>query len=138
VNLEYAMSFDVVDVAFAEVVDYFNTHANNPLIIVLRACGPDKYGYLSCCQGRKTLFVEVSYDIRTPKEFHLNLEKILLKHGGRVSWSRLIFSERSEFLSNYPEFPKFLQVKKELDPENVFSNQWNNRILFGEKGAINE
>jgi len=134
INLEYAIPFEKVDVVFKDVTDYVREHINGKNFVVyltLRACGADECGYLNPCKGRKTVFFDATYDINTPKGFYLEMERILISHGGRVSWPRLFFSERTQFLKNFPEFDKFLEMKKTLDPKNVFGNEWSNGILFG-------
>jgi len=135
INLEYAIPIENVDAAFKEVEEYVKEKRgkNFVLISAIRACGADECGYLNPCKGRKTVLFDFTYDSYVPEGFYLELEKILLGHGGRVSWSRLFFSERMQFLKNYPEFDKFLMMKKILDPNNVFGNEWSNRILFGKE-----
>ena len=48
--------------------------------------------------------------------------------GGRRSWARLIYSTPQEFLRNYPEHHRFVEAKRELDPANLFSNAFSDRI----------
>jgi hypothetical protein len=55
---------------------------------------------------------------------------MFLKQGGRVSFARLFWNMSSKITSNFPEIEKFRKVKKEIDPDNKFSNQMSNSILF--------
>ncbi len=72
----------------------------------------------------------VTWDVASTKStFFLEAEEILLGHGGRVSWARLFFSSSEKVLKNYPEFPKFLDVKQKLDPTNLFSNKFSDNLL---------
>lgn len=38
----------------------------------------------------------------------------------------------------YPNFGKFLAAKKQLDPQNMFSSEWSDQILFGREAPKSE
>jgi hypothetical protein len=40
--------------------------------------------------------------------------------------------------SKYPRFSKFVAAKKQLDPENIFSSEWTDEIVFGKEAAKGE
>ena len=90
--------------------------------------GPDA-GYLVPSKGRPAVFVDVPYvpDLEEAG-LYAEVERTLIAQRGRCSWSRRICSPPEEFLKNYPECPRFNAAKQELDPANIFSNPFSDRI----------
>lgn len=57
------------------------------------------------------------------------------KYGAKPHWAK---NRNLAFLNvqkKYPNFNKFLAVKKELDPKNMFSSEWSDEIFFGKEGV---
>lgn len=94
----------------------------------------DSLGFMSPTKGRETAYVDITYDISDKNDirfkFFQDVEKILLGLDGRVSWSRLFLKDKSQVIQAYPEYYKFLDVKNELDPQNMFSNEFSDAVLF--------
>lgn len=58
------------------------------------------------------------------------------KYGARPHWGKNRVAAFVGVQNKYPNFGKFLAVKKELDPQGIFSSEWSDQVLFGkeEKG----
>ncbi|XP_010254041.1 PREDICTED: L-gulonolactone oxidase 3 [Nelumbo nucifera] len=57
------------------------------------------------------------------------------KYGAKPHWAK---NRNLAFLGvqqKYPNFSRFLAAKKQLDPENMFSSDWSDEILFGKAAA---
>lgn len=57
------------------------------------------------------------------------------KYGAKPHWAK---NRNLAFLNvqkKYPNFNKFLAVKKDLDPKNMFSSEWSDEIFFGKEGV---
>ncbi|XP_030452520.1 L-gulonolactone oxidase 3-like [Syzygium oleosum] len=57
------------------------------------------------------------------------------KHGAKPHWAK---NRNSAFLNvqnKYPNFGKFMAAKKQLDPQNMFSSEWSDEILFWNEAA---
>ncbi|KAF9615261.1 hypothetical protein IFM89_022588 [Coptis chinensis] len=55
------------------------------------------------------------------------------KYGAKPHWAK---NRNLAFLGvqqKYPKFTKFLAAKKQLDPQNMFSSNWSDDILFGKE-----
>ena len=53
------------------------------------------------------------------------------KFGARPHWAK---NRKVAFLGvqkKYPKFGEFMAVKRKLDPEEIFSSEWSDEILFG-------
>jgi len=93
----------------------------------------DKEGYLSSSKGYGMVTtIDIPYqrmdqaEIDTFKAF----EEKLIDLGCRLSFSRKFNADPQKVLKAYPEYPKFVEAIKELDPYNMFSNQMR-RDFFG-------
>jgi len=140
INLEYGLPIENVVTAVDQLLQlcqiYHTKHKYYRFApFLLRPVGADRLGFLSPTIGRVTCFIDIPYDVPLNKDdpgfrFYQDAEKILLKLGGRVSWARLFQADKSEVINSYPQFGQFLQVKRELDPQNVFSNEFSDNLLF--------
>lgn len=57
------------------------------------------------------------------------------KHGATPHWAK---NRNLAFLNvrnKYPNFGKFMAAKKQLDPQNLFSSEWSDDILFRNEAA---
>lgn len=60
------------------------------------------------------------------------------KHGAKPHWAK---NRNVAFLGvqrKYPRFSKFAAAKKQLDPENMFSSEWTDEIVFGKEAVQGE
>ncbi|XVE53726.1 hypothetical protein DITRI_Ditri03aG0025600 [Diplodiscus trichospermus] len=97
-------------------------------------------------QSEDSIVVDFSYyhadDGSTPR---LNQDVIgeveqmaFFKYGARPHWAK---NRKVAFLnvqSKYPNHHKFLEAKQQLDPENMFSSEWSDEILFGKVGDTSD
>jgi FAD/FMN-containing dehydrogenase len=64
------------------------------------------------------------------KGYFGEVEKILVKYGGRPHWGKLHNLNASDFKKSYPRWDNFLDVRAQLDPNGLFLNDYLKR-LFG-------
>ncbi|TQD69857.1 hypothetical protein C1H46_044609 [Malus baccata] len=57
------------------------------------------------------------------------------KHGAKPHWAKNRNAAFLDVQKKYPNFNKFLGVKRLLDPQNILSSEWSDEILFGKAGA---
>jgi FAD/FMN-containing dehydrogenase len=106
------------------------------MLYFVRAVGCGSRGYLSSSRradGKPTYYIDMPYQGKGKLseqqiQFYKELESGLLALDGRVSFSRL-FWERKNALCNYPDRDLFVAVKKEIDPENVFTNTFTQQLF---------
>lgn len=143
INMEYALPEKTVSEAVQFVSDLVARYAREgryfrQMAWCVRPVGCDSRGYLSSTKredGKATYYIDIPYQQSLDSSevtFYKEIEQGLLKLGGRVSFSRLFWDHTPQVLRNFPEREKFLQAKKELDPDNVFTNKLVNSVLFGE------
>lgn len=116
-------------------------------------CGVDSYnGFLvrfikasSAYLGQSEDSVVVDYnyyradDASTPRLNQDVWEEVeqmaFFKYGARPHWAK---NRKLAFLNvqqKYANFSRFLAAKKQMDPQNMFSSEWSDEILFGTEAA---
>jgi L-gulonolactone oxidase len=144
INMEYAMPEKVISEAIDFVSELIARYGREgkyfrQMAWCVRPVGSDTRGFLSSTRnyedGKPTYYIDIPYQQSLDKsevEFYQELERGLLNLGGRVSFSRLFWNWTPSVLRNFPDREKFIAVKKDMDPDNVFTNKLVNSVLFGE------
>ncbi|XXG48047.1 hypothetical protein AAC387_Pa02g2587 [Persea americana] len=57
------------------------------------------------------------------------------KYGAKPHWAKNRNLAFTGVQNKYPNFSKFLQAKKQLDPGSMFSSEWSDEILLGKAAA---
>ncbi|MCR8644211.1 FAD-binding protein [Paenibacillus sp. N1-5-1-14] len=87
--------------------------------------------WLSPAYDRDSAYIAVHMYKGMPyKDYFTTLENIFLRHGGRPHWGKLHSLRESELNRLYPKFEDFLEVRRILDPDGLFSNDYVSG-LFG-------
>ncbi|KAI3735936.1 hypothetical protein L6452_15490 [Arctium lappa] len=56
------------------------------------------------------------------------------KYEARPHWAKNRKIAFLKVLNKYKNFDKFLEAKKTMDPQNIFTSEWSNGLLFGRQG----
>lgn len=79
--------------------------------------------YLSAQSGRDTTSISVSGEIgRNYLPFLRAVDEALQPFSARPHWGKLHFLDRGRVEELYPDFARFQQVRKEMDPDDLFLN----------------
>jgi FAD/FMN-containing dehydrogenase len=101
-------------------------HARHPKVtwpLEYRTVAPDD-AFLSPAHGRATVTISVHQDGRYPfREFFEDVEPILLEHEGRPHWGKFHGASAKLLASRYPDWERFQEVRRRLDPGGVFLNE---------------
>jgi L-gulonolactone oxidase len=97
--------------------------------IELRFAAPDD-ALLSTAHGRDTTYVAVhvfkGMDYETPFK---ELEAALAALDGRPHWGKRSWLKANQLAPRYPRWDAFGEVRRNLDPERRFSNDWIEDVL---------
>lgn len=130
VEMEYAIPFEAVPDAFAEVralVERRRWRISFPLEV--RAAAADE-AWLSTAHGRRTGYVAVHrYFRENPAPYFSAVEEIMLAYGGRPHWGKMHTLRAETLRERYPRFDDFVRVRDELDPDRRFANPYLERVL---------
>lgn len=128
---EVALPINVLGEAFKETRELFSQYeqSGHPLIglITCRFSPGLCRSYLSPSFGRDTAYLTVNiinYFDEYENFFHA-FERIMEKYNGRPHWGKFHYLNSSRILSMYGDSArKFNEVRKQLDPENRFANNF--------------
>ena len=85
---------------------------------------------LSTSYGRDSAYIAVHvYKGMDYQPYFRDVEAIMRTHEGRPHWGKLHFRTAPDLAPAYPLFDEFLQLRKRLDPDRVFANEYTDRVL---------
>lgn len=85
---------------------------------------------LSTSYGRDSAYIAVHiYKGMDYQPYFRDVEAIMRTHEGRPHWGKLHFRTAPDLAPAYPLFDEFLQLRKRLDPNRVFANEYTDRVL---------
>ncbi|WP_068269993.1 D-arabinono-1,4-lactone oxidase [Aldersonia kunmingensis] len=86
--------------------------------------------FLSPATGRDTCYIAVHmYTGMVWEPLFREVEKIFEDYDGRPHWGKRHFQTAETLRSRYPEWDRFIDVRKRLDPNGLFSNAYTDRVL---------
>lgn len=86
--------------------------------------------FLSVTQGEETVTISLHDDASAVHwDFFPVAEQLFRTFGGRPHWGKMNFLEADDWKSAYPLLDQFVAVRRRLDPDGVFLNDWLKPIL---------
>ena len=100
-----------------------------PFPVEVRTVAADD-AFLSTAAGRDSGFVAVHmYKGMEWKPYFRTVEAVMDELGGRPHWGKRHFQSAETLRKRYPEWDRFQEVRRRLDPEGRFANAWTDRVL---------
>ena len=97
--------------------------------VEVRCTGSDDIP-LSTSTGRRSAYIAVHmFKGSAYTEYFSAVETILRKYEGRPHWGKIHNLNANDISSLYPEYQRFIEVRNQLDPEGVFTNDYLRRVL---------
>jgi L-gulono-1,4-lactone dehydrogenase len=85
---------------------------------------------LSTAHGRATAYIAVhQYHGMEFETYFRAVEAIMEDYGGRPHWGKRHYQSAATLAPRYPEWKRFQQVRRRLDPEGRFENDYTRRVL---------
>ena len=129
-EMEYSITLDSLVPALREVMQMVEDRGfliSFP--VEVRCTGGDDIP-LSTSTGRRSAYIAVHmFKGCEYTEYFAAVETILRKHEGRPHWGKIHNLDASDISSLYPEYQRFIEVRNQLDPEGVFTNDYLRRVL---------
>ena len=101
------------------------------LLAVLKRLGPGNSNPLSFPREGYTLALDIPRRALPDLSLLADLDRITLEHGGRVYLAKDACLNARSFRTMYPDYPRWLQVKRTVDPDNIFSSSLARRLDIG-------
>ncbi len=129
-EMEYSITLDSLVPALREVMQMVEDRGfliSFP--VEVRCTGSDDIP-LSTSTGRRSAYIAVHmFKGCEYTEYFAAVETILRKHEGRPHWGKIHNLDASDISSLYPKYQRFIEVRNQLDPEGVFTNDYLRRVL---------
>jgi FAD-linked oxidoreductase len=85
---------------------------------------------LSTANGRDSAYVAIHQFVGMPyREYFAAFASIAGQVGGRPHWGKMHDLDANILRGRYPRFDDFLRVRKEVDPNGVFTNAYLDQVL---------
>jgi L-gulono-1,4-lactone dehydrogenase len=100
-----------------------------PFPVEVRTVAADD-AFLSTAHGRDSGFVAVHmYRGMEWEPYFRAVEAVMDDLGGRPHWGKRHFQTAATLRKRYPEWDRFQEVRRRLDPVGRFGNAWTDRVL---------
>lgn len=100
-----------------------------PFPVEVRTVAADD-AFLSTAFGRDSGFVAVHmYKGMEWSPYFRAVEAVMDDLGGRPHWGKRHFQTAATLRKRYPEWERFQEVRRRLDPQGRFANAWTDRVL---------
>jgi L-gulonolactone oxidase len=113
--------------AVRDLIDRTGIRTNIPVEVRFVA-GDDIW--LSPAHGRDTCYIAVHQFWGLPfTQYFLGVEEIMKARGGRPHWGKLHYQSAETLAPRYQRWSDFQAVRRRLDPEGTFTNEYLDRVL---------
>ena len=129
-EMEYSISLEALVPALREVMQMVADRGFKISFPVEVRCTASDNIPLSTSTGRQSAYIAVHMFKGTEyAEYFSAVEAILRKYEGRPHWGKIHNLDASQISRLYPEYQRFIEVRNQLDPEGVFTNDYLRRVL---------
>ena len=111
-----------------ELLRLISNSGQASFLAVLKSCGAADDGHLSYLFPGHTLALDFPFKGSRTVELCKKLDEVLLRLGGRIYTAKDAVTDADTFRSMYPRLDEFLEIKRRVDPENVFSSSQARRL----------
>jgi len=129
-EMEYSISLNSLVPALREVMSMVEDRGFRiSFPVEVRCTGSDDIPF-STSSGRRSAYIAVHmFKGSEYGEYFSAVEAILRKYEGRPHWGKIHNLNANDISSLYPEYQRFIEVRNQLDPEGVFTNDYLRRVL---------
>lgn len=129
-EMEFHLPLENQMQALREVIDAIEEHRPDVFFpIEVRVIRPDD-AWLSPFQNRLSGSIAVHAWYKDDYQFfHDLIEPILRRHDGRPHWGKLNSLKEADFAALYPNWRDAMAVRRELDPEGRFLNDYLRSVM---------
>ncbi len=136
IETEYAIPFESFVEALQKVLTLFDDYERKGIylfgIVTCRFGPAQTRAYMSPNYGRETAYININIFNCFPEyeEFFKEFEQILEVYEGRPHWGKFHSLTKEKLATLYKDnFKKFNNVRKQIDPYNIFANEFVTRCF---------
>ncbi|MGO4615476.1 D-arabinono-1,4-lactone oxidase [Nocardia sp. 2YAB30] len=128
IEMEYAVPREHSVDAIREIKEV-TTKFDTPMPIEVRWVAPDD-AFLSPAGGRETCYIAVhQYRGMEFEPYFRACEAVFDRFDGRPHWGKRHFQTSETLRDRYPDWDRFAEVRRRLDPKGRFANAYLDRVL---------
>lgn len=128
VQYQFVVPFDAGYSVTNRVLEICRQSEHLPSLAVLKRLG-DGDGLLSFPMPGWTLAIDIPVKRGLFKMLD-ELDRIVIDHGGRIYLAKDARMSPQAFRAMYPEFPQWLKIKRQVDPDDLFSSDMSRRLVM--------
>jgi decaprenylphospho-beta-D-ribofuranose 2-oxidase len=127
--LQYQCAFppETAAAGLAEVLGRISKSGNGSFLAVLKRFGRET-GLLSFPMPGFTLALDFPMKGAATLDFQDELDRAVLRHQGRLYLAKDARMSPETFRRMYPRLPQWQRIKREIDPDNLFSSDLSRRL----------
>lgn len=130
-EMEYNIPIDAYKEAKRAVMKWINKHNKNIMFPVENRFVQGDDIYMSPAYKRDSAYIAFHvYSKKEFKQYFKEIERIMLDYDGRPHWGKLNQLNPEIIRDSYPMFNKFLSIRNEQDPDNVFVSTYIHDLLL--------
>ncbi|WP_280264304.1 D-arabinono-1,4-lactone oxidase [Nocardia abscessus] len=127
-EMEYAIPREHSVDAIREIKE-LTARFDTPMPIEVRWVAPDD-AFLSPAGGRETCYIAVhQYRGMDFEPYFRACEAVFDRYQGRPHWGKRHFQTAATLRERYPDWDRFAEVRRRLDPKGRFANPYLDRVL---------
>ena len=113
------------------------THYHPTPIVEVRLLKRSDDAFLGYSYGNDMCTIELynHNPLSSNRAFYLKCEEVIHAYGGRSHWGQMYFGDLRNQISQFPRFGQFNDIRKLLDPQNMFTNDYTASIFLNTTAA---
>ena len=131
-EMEYALPAEAGLACFLKVRERMKERHREKVAwrVLVRTVRQDD-NYLSTAYKRDTVTISLHHNAGLPfEDFFNDIEPIFREHDGRPHWGKKHNLTAKDLQALYPEWKKFQEYRRQMDPENVFVTPYLQKLLL--------
>jgi FAD/FMN-containing dehydrogenase len=130
-EMEYAFPFEAGPECFSEIRKIIKSKFRKTVAwrVLYRTIAADE-NYLSPHTGRNSVTISLHQNAGLPfMDYFCTIEPVFRHFGGRPHWGKKHTLKATKLKQSYPEWNKFMQIRKQMDPHGLFMNEYLKQIF---------
>lgn len=124
-EMEYMIPLEHAQACFREIITDQHEHFSKYRFPVEMRVTAGDDNYLSEYQGQARAAISLAGRMhKNDVDFFRACDRIFAKYQGRSHWAKVNFLDQNRLREVYPRFQDFVDVRREMDPEGRFLNEY--------------
>ena len=132
--MEYGIPIEETGAVLQKIHDLLEQKKLNVHMPIEVRFAPENNSALSMASGRKTCYIGIIAYKPYGKtidfgSYFEDVHHIFAAHQGRPHWAKVTYYSKDQLSNLYPDYNKFTELRKQLDPDGMFMNEYLERLF---------